>query len=111
MNIRLHHILVFQDEMINILPLEIDKGIALTSTAEIFDDIASGKGPKISILAIGYAGWEAGQLENEIKQNSWMNIPVESSFIFEEKVSDKWKKAYKIIGIDPSYLSHSSGNA
>ena len=99
------------DDVIQKGSLKIDKGIALTSTAEIFDDIANGKGPKISILAIGYAGWEAGQLENEIKQNSWMNIPVESSFIFDEKVSDKWDKAYKIMGIDPSYLSHSSGNA
>ena len=99
------------DDVIQKGSLKIDKGIALTSTAEIFDYIAKGKGPKISILAIGYAGWEAGQLENEIKQNSWMNLPVESSFIFNEKVSDQWNRAYKLLGIDPSSLSHFSGNA
>ena len=75
------------------------------------NDIAKGEGPRISILAIGYAGWEAGQLEYEIKQNSWMTVPVESSFVFDEQVSNKWKEAYKIIGIDPTSLSFFSGNA
>ena len=99
------------DDVIQRGSLKIDKGIALTSTSEIFDDISKGKGPKISILAIGYAGWEAGQLEKEIKQNSWMTLPVDSSFIFDEKVSDKWHKAYKMMGFDPTALSQFSGNA
>ena len=99
------------DDVIQKGSLPIDKGIALTSTAEIFDDIAKGKGPKTSILAIGYAGWEAGQLEFEIKQNSWMTLPVDSSFIFDEKVSDKWNEAYKMMGFDPTSLSQFAGNA
>ena len=99
------------DDVIQKGSLPIDKGIVLTSTTEIFNDIAKGKGPKISILAIGYAGWEAGQLEYEIKQNSWMTLPVESSFIFDEQVSNKWNAAYKIMGFDPAFLSQFSGNA
>ena len=99
------------DDVIQKGSLPIDKGIVLTSTTEIFNEIAKGKGPKISILAIGYAGWEAGQLESEIKQNSWMTLPVESSFIFDEQVSNKWDAAYKILGFDPAFLSHFSGNA
>ena len=99
------------DDVIQKGSLPIDKGIILTSTVEIFNDIAKGKGPKTSILAIGYAGWEAGQLENEIKQNSWMTLPVESSFIFDEQVSNKWNEAYKIMGFDPNALSQFSGNA
>ena len=91
--------------------MPIDKEIVLTSTAEIFDDIAKGKGPKVSILAIGYAGWGAGQLEYEIKENSWMTLPVESSFIFDEQISDKWSEAYKMMGFDPTFLSQFSGNA
>ena len=79
--------------------------------SEIFDDIAKGKGPKVSILAIGYAGWGAGQLEYEIKENSWMTLPVESSFIFDEQISDKWSEAYKMMGFDPTSLSQFSGNA
>ena len=99
------------DDVIQKGSLKIDEGIVLTSTAEIFDDIAKGKGPKTSILAIGYAGWGAGQLEYEIKQNSWMTLPVESSFIFDEQVSNKWDAAYKILGFDPAFLSQFSGNA
>ena len=99
------------DDVIQKESLPIDKGIILTSTAEIFNDIAKGKGPKISILAIGYTGWEAGQLEHEIKQNSWMTLPVKSSFIFDEHVSNKWDEAYKIMGFDPISLSQFSGNA
>ena len=99
------------DDVIQKGSLPIDKGIVLTSTAEIFDDISKGKGPKISILAIGYTGWEAGQLEYEIKQNSWMTLPVESSFIFDDQVLDKWLEAYKMMGFDPTFLSHFPGNA
>ena len=99
------------DDVIQKGSLPIDKGIILTSTIEIFKDIAKGKGPKASILAIGYSGWEANQLENEIKENSWMTLPVESSFIFDEQVSNKWNEAYKMMGFEPTSLSHFSGNA
>ena len=99
------------DDIIQKESLTIDKGIALTSTAEIFYNLAKGKGPKLSILALGYAGWGAGQLEIEMKQNSWMSLPVESSFIFDEEVSGKWNEAFKIMGINPSHLSNFSGNA
>ena len=59
------------DDMIRKETLNIDKGVALTSTAEFFDDLSNGKGPKNSILALGYAGWSPGQLEDEIIQNSY----------------------------------------
>ena len=99
------------DDVIQKGSLPIDKGIVLTSTAEIFDDIAKGKGPKTSILAIGYVGWGAGQLEYEIKQNSWVTLPVDSNFVFDDQVSNKWNEAYEMIGFDPASLSHFSGNA
>ena len=99
------------DDVIQKGSLTINKGIVLTSTAEIFEDIAKGKGPKISILAIGYAGWGAGQLEYEIKQNSWMTLPVDSNFIFDGQASNRWEEAYKLMGFDPTSLSHFSGNA
>ena len=91
--------------------LNIDKGVALTSTAEFFDDLSLGKGPKNSILALGYAGWGPGQLESEIIQNSWMSLSVDNTFLFDEEVSQKWINAYKLIGIDPNNLSYHSGNA
>ena len=99
------------DDIIRKETLNINKGIALTSTAEFFDDLSIGKGPKNSILALGYAGWSAGQIENEIMQNSWMTLSVDSSFIFDNEVSGKWNQAYKIMGFDPNKLSLKSGNA
>ena len=91
--------------------LNIHKGVALTSTAEFFDDLSKGKGPKNSILALGYAGWQPGQLEYEMMQNSWMSLSVDSSFLFDDEVSRKWSQAYKLMGIDPNSLSFQSGRA
>ena len=91
--------------------LTIDKGVALTNTAEFFDELAKDSGPRFSILALGYTGWGPGQLEYEIKQNSWMNIPIESSFLFDENVRTKWDDAYKLMGVNSSNVSIFSGNA
>lgn len=91
--------------------LNIDKGVALTSTSEFFDDLSIGKGPKNSILALGYAGWGPDQLEEEIIQNSWMTLSVDTNFLFDEEVSRKWIEAYKIMGVDPNNLSFKSGRA
>ena len=77
----------------------------LTSTTSIFNKLAKGEGPKLCLLALGYAGWGPGQLEFEIKNNGWMNLHVESDFIFDEHVSKKWNDAYKLIGVNPSFLS------
>jgi putative transcriptional regulator len=99
------------DDLIRKETLNINKGVALTSTAEFFDDLSVGKGPKNSILALGYAGWGAGQLEIEIIQNNWMTLSVNNSFLFDEEVSGKWSEAYKIMGVNPNNLSFKSGNA
>jgi len=99
------------DDMVRKETLSIDNGVALTSTAEFFDDLSKGKGPKNSILALGYAGWQPGQLEYEIVQNSWMSLSVDNSFLFDDEVSRKWSQAYKIMGIDPNSLSFQSGKA
>ena len=99
------------DDMIRKESLNINKGVALTSTAEFFDDLSIGKGPKNSILALGYSGWGPGQLENEIIENSWMSLSVDNNFLFDEEVHDKWNDAYKILGIDPTKLSYNSGKA
>ena len=99
------------DDMVRKETLNIDKGVALTSTAEFFDDLSKGKGPKNCILALGYAGWQPGQLESEIMRNSWMSLSVDNSFLFDDEVSKKWSQAYKLIGIDPNSLSFESGNA
>ena len=99
------------DEIIRKETLSIDKGIALTSTSDFFDDLAKGNGPKNSILALGYAGWGPGQIENEILSNSWMTLSTDSKFIFDEEVNNKWSNAFNLLGVDPSKLSNHSGTA
>ena len=91
--------------------LNIDKGIALTSTADFFNDLSQGKGPQNSILALGYAGWKPGQLEEEIIKNNWMSLSVNSNFLFDEEVSKKWNQAYNLLGINPNNISSKSGSA
>ncbi len=99
------------DDVVQKDSLQIDKGIALTSTIDIFKDLSKGKGPKESILALGYAGWGPGQLDNEIKNNGWITLNVDSSFIFDENVSEKWNQAYKMIGFNPTSLTNNFGKA
>ena len=99
------------DEVVQKETLNIAKGIALTSTSEFFEDLSKGNGPKKSILALGYAGWSPGQIEKEILSNSWMTLSADSSFLFDEEVTNKWNKAYNLLGIDPGKLSQYSGRA
>ena len=99
------------DEFIRKETLTIDKGIALTSTSEFFDDLSKGNGPKNSILALGYAGWGPGQIESELISNSWMTLRTDSNFIFDESVSNKLNDAYDLLGVDPNKLSQFSGSS
>ena len=99
------------DEVIQKETLSIGKGVALTSNVEFFEDLSKGKGPENSIFALGYAGWGPGQIEKEIIANSWMTLSTDSQFLFDEEVSNKWNKAYNLLGIDPNKLSQFSGRA
>ena len=99
------------DDIVRKETLNIHKGVALTSTSEFFEELAKGKGPKNSILALGYAGWQPGQLEEEIIQNSWMSLSVETNFLFDDALSKKWEEAYKLLGINPINLSSDFGRA
>ena len=90
--------------------LRIDDGICLTATVDILKAIARGAGPKHAILALGYAGWEAGQLENEIQDNGWLHCDADPDLIFGD-VEEKYLRALRKIGIDPGMLSNEAGHA
>jgi putative transcriptional regulator len=91
--------------------LPIDEGICLTATLDILKAIARGKGPSNAILALGYAGWAPGQLEQEIQQNGWLNCPADSELIFGQDVEHKYERALAKLGIDPGMLSSEAGHA
>ena len=91
--------------------LPIDDGICLTATLDILKAIARGKGPASAILALGYAGWAPGQLEQEINQNGWLHCAADSELIFGPDVEGKYARAMKKIGIDLGMLSSEAGHA
>ena len=91
--------------------LRIDEGICLTATVDILRAIASGAGPKHAILALGYAGWGAGQLENEIQHNGWLHCDADPDLVFGGDVDEKYLRALRKIGIDPGMLSTDAGHA
>jgi len=91
--------------------LPIDEGICLTATLDILKAIAHGKGPVSAILALGYAGWAPGQLENEIQQNGWLHCAPDSELIFGSDIAGKYEKALRKIGIDLGMLSNEAGHA
>jgi putative transcriptional regulator len=91
--------------------LSIDEGICLTATLDILKAIARGTGPQSAILALGYAGWAPGQLEQEIQQNGWLHCAADRELIFGGDTGGKYEKALRKIGIDLGMLSSEAGHA
>ncbi len=91
--------------------LPIDDGICLTATVEILRAIADGQGPENAVLALGYAGWSAGQLESEIQANGWLNCPADPELVFHTSAESRYERALAKIGIDPGLLSSVAGHA
>ncbi len=91
--------------------LPLDAGIALTATVDILKAIARGEGPNVAVLALGYAVWAAGQLDDEVQRNGWLHCPPDFDLIFGADLDRKYERAMRKIGIDPAMLSDSAGHA
>ena len=91
--------------------LPIDDEVCLTATIDILRAIARGEGPAEAVLALGYAGWSAGQLESEIQANGWLNCPADAELIFKASADTRYELAMRKIGIDPAMLSMEAGHA
>lgn len=91
--------------------LPIDDEVCLTATVEILRAIARGEGPASAVLALGYAGWSAGQLESEIQANGWLNCPADPAIIFGASPEEKYAQALRTLGVEPAMLSGSAGHA
>lgn len=86
-------------------------GIRLTATREVLEAVAGEKAPQRFVLALGCSGWGAGQLENELKQNAWLVANPNDAIVFGDKHDDKWERAIKTLGFDPSQLVGDMGRA
>lgn len=91
--------------------LRIGPHLAMTTTRDILEDLAHGRGPGDAVLALGYAGWGPGQLEDEMLANGWLTGEGEDELIFGPDNQGKWSAALKAQGIDPSLLSATAGHA
>lgn len=91
--------------------LDVTDQFAMTATMDILSDIAHGNGPHEALLALGYAGWGPGQLENEIKRNGWLTADAAKDLVFAPNDDDKWQDALKALGVDVSVLSADAGRA
>ena len=86
-------------------------GIALTATIDILKALAAGDGPQRSLLALGCAGWSAGQLEGEIQRNGWLTVPADADLIFDQALDTLWQRSIARLGVDLSFLSGEAGHA
>ena len=91
--------------------LIVNDNVALTTSKDILQAIANNEGPDDCIVALGYAGWAAGQLEQEMADNTWLSCPADEQIIFNTPVEERWKAAAKLIGVDLSLMSNDAGHA
>ena len=95
--------------------LIIPGGLTMTTSKDVLEALAIGNGPRKFLMTLGYAGWSAGQLEEEITLNGWMNVPLSRQqmidIIFDTPSSQRYEKAMSFLGFDPSHLSGEAGHA
>ena len=91
--------------------LSIDERMCLTATVDVLRAIARGEGPHRAALALGYAGWAPGQLESEIRENSWLSSPATPDLIFDTPAQARYDMVMRGLGIDPAMLSSTAGRA
>ena len=91
--------------------LKVKNEVTLTTSKDILQAIVNNKGPEECIVALGYAGWAAGQLDNEMANNIWLNCPADEQIIFNTPTEERWKAAANLIGVDLSLLSSDTGHA
>jgi putative transcriptional regulator len=103
---------VHTDDYMGEHSLEVGGGLALTATREVLEAIANhNHNPRRAFLALGYAGWGAGQLEYEIKENVWLTCDPDDALVFDDHYETKWHRALTKIGVDPDRLSSIAGRA
>jgi putative transcriptional regulator len=91
--------------------LPVSERLHVTTSRDILDALAGGGGPENAVIALGYAGWEAGQLEDEVARNAWLTVPVDEALLFEVPAEERWQAAGRLLGINLLHLSSQAGHA
>lgn len=90
---------------------DVAPGLRLTATRDILEAVARDDAPARFVLALGCAGWSAGQLEEELKHNAWLVVDADDAIIFDDGYEDKWSRAIRTLGFDPAQLIDGTGHA
>jgi putative transcriptional regulator len=85
--------------------------VQVTTSRDVLAAMARGEGPEDAFIALGYAGWEAGQLEHEIRENSWLSMPLDAAMVFDLPYEERWAAAWRLLGIDMNMMSRVAGHA
>jgi putative transcriptional regulator len=99
------------DDYLTDSSMRVNGGLALTATLDILRDMAGGRGPRHSLLALGYAGWGPGQLDGELQENGWLSVSPDEALVFDDDLGNKWDRAIAKLGISPFQLSGDAGHA
>jgi putative transcriptional regulator len=91
--------------------LRFGRGLAVTTSRDILASMARGEGPARALVALGYAGWTAGQLESELAQNSWLTVPADQAIVFQTPLGERWHAAARALGVDLARLADYTGHA
>jgi putative transcriptional regulator len=91
--------------------LQVGSGLCVTTSRDVLEALASGEGPDRCLVALGYAGWGAGQLEREMVENAWLSGPADPAVIFDQDSDARWRAAAALLGVDMSLLSSQAGHA
>jgi putative transcriptional regulator len=91
--------------------LPVSDWLHLTTSRDVLEALARGEGPAEAFIALGYAGWEAGQLEAEVAQNAWLTVPADHGVMFGTALEDRWEAATRLLGVDLLHLSSDAGHA
>ncbi len=91
--------------------LRVGPDTGVTSSRDILEAIVAKQGPRDYLVAMGYAGWAAGQLDEEMRDNAWLSVPAQHEILFHTPDSQRWHAATRLLGIDPDRLSGEAGHA
>lgn len=91
--------------------LRIKDQLCITTSRDILEALGRGEGPQHALLALGYAGWDKGQLEAELTQNTWLNAEAKAHVIFDRRAEERWQASADLVGIDLSRISLMAGHA
>jgi putative transcriptional regulator len=90
---------------------EVSPTLHLTTSRDVLGAMARGAGPRRAVVALGYAGWSKGQLEEELRANAWLTVAVDTSVLFETAIEDRWSAAAALVGVNPNLMTGYAGHS